>query len=68
VVFNALNSVTEREQMTSEDKQQCYQLTNKMYSNDEIDLTVEQAAFILARIEKIYTSPMICGKSKEFFK
>lgn len=67
VVFTALNNLGRDEQLTSESKQQCYQLTNKIYSNDEIDLTVEQVAFILGRIDKIYVSPMIVGKSKEFF-
>lgn len=69
VAFEALNGFTKDEQPTSETRQQCYQLTNKIFSNDEIDLTVVQMAFILDRVDKVYMySPMICGRSKEFFE
>ena len=68
VVFNALNSVVPNEVLTGEQKARCYRITQKIYDSNEPDLTVEERSFVLERIEKVFNSPLICGKSKEFFE
>jgi len=67
IVFNALNTFTKDEQPTGEIKAKCYRITKKIYDSKTPDLTVDERAVVLERIDKIYSSPLICGKSKEFF-
>jgi hypothetical protein len=65
VFFTALNNFTRDEMPTGEIKTQCYQITQKVFANKEVDLTVDQRALILERVRKIYTSPLICGRVEE---
>ena len=69
VCYEALNKFLVEEKPTSETTQQCYQLTHRIWSNDEIELTLDQVAFIKGRIKKIFSfSPLILGRSGEFFE
>ena len=68
VIFTALNNFAQDEKPTGEIKTKCYQITKKVFDSNEPDLTVDQRALVLERIEKIYSSPLIIGRSKEFFE
>lgn len=68
-VFNmALNSFEQEEKPTSEEKAKCFQLTLKLFSNNEVDLSVDERALIKSRVEKIYNSPLIFGRVTEFLE
>ena len=67
VIHTALNNSTRDEVLTAEIKEKCYQITTKVYKTNEPDLTVSEIAFVLERIGKIYTSPLIIGRSEEYF-
>ena len=69
IIFNALNNISpEEKQIDSETKSRCYQITKKIYDSKDPDLTVNERALILERIDKAYNSPLVCGKAKEFFE
>lgn len=61
-LFTALNNTTQNEVMTNEEKAQIYQLTKKLFARNEVDLTPNDRELIKRRVEKIYNSPMICGR------
>lgn len=66
--YRAVSEPFEGEKMTGETRQQCHQLSIKLFSNDVIDITHTQIGFIMDRVEKVFfNSPMFCGKAKEFF-
>ena len=68
VIFTALNNFAQDEKPTGDIKSKCYQITQKIFDKKEPDLTVDQRALIIERVEKIYQSPLICGRAKEFFE
>ena len=39
----------------------CYQLTNNLYSKNEVGLTLDEFALLEDRIAAIYNSPLIVG-------
>lgn len=64
----ALNNVgPENKVMTGEQIAKSYAVSNKIYASKEPDLTVNELAYIIERIDVVYTSPLICGRAKEFF-
>lgn len=68
VVYQALNNPKRDETLTAEDSDKSYQITTKVYRNNEPDLTVSELGYILERIDKVYmNSPLIRGKAHEFF-
>ena len=52
--------------LTAEKKNQAFQIGIKLWQHDEIDLTVEQMAFIKERVG-IYFNPIIFGRITELF-
>jgi len=69
IIDIALNSVAKGEvSLPSEKRNHAYQITKKIYEQNEPDLTVEERAFILERIGKMYPSPLINGRAKEIFE
>lgn len=67
IVFQALNSFIQDEHPTNEIKYQCFSITQKVFASEEVELEIADIALILERITKIMTSPLICGRAKEFF-
>lgn len=61
VFINALNSQLQGEILTSEKKNQIYQISKKIYNSNEPNLTPEQLATIKERVGKIY-APLVYGK------
>jgi hypothetical protein len=62
-VFNqALNSSAPNEIIPVEQKSKLFQITLKLFSGNEIDLTVDEASLIKGRVGKIYNSPLIYGR------
>lgn len=68
VFFIALNNFTQDEKPTSEVKSRCYQITKKLYDSNEPDLTVEERSFLIERVRKMFTSPLVCGRVEEFLE
>ena len=70
IIFTALQNFTKEEQnsLSPDTKIKCHIITERVYSSDEPDLTVQERAFIIERINKIIISPLICGRAKEFFE
>ncbi len=66
VIFLSMNTQLKDEVLTSEQKEKCYQITTKAYQGNEVDYTIDQVAYILERIKKIY-NPLIVGRSEEYF-
>jgi hypothetical protein len=62
-----LNNVAEGEQFTPEDKNKIFQLTTKIFSNNNPDLTVDDRSFIKVRAGKIFT-PLMYGRVCELME
>ena len=56
IISVALNSFIEGETLTSELKNKIYQISIKLWSKDELELTVDDAAFIKERAGKTLTA------------
>ena len=67
IIAIAINSETQEHRMTPEKKNQAFQIGIKLYAHDEVDFTVEQAAFIKERVA-IFYSPLIVGRINELFE
>jgi hypothetical protein len=69
VIFTALNAMESdpNKQMPEEDKMKAYQITKKAFDSEEPDFNIEEAAFILKNIKRVY-SPLICGRAEEVFE
>ncbi len=67
VIYVALHNFQKDEIPTGEMKAKSYAITTKAYNASEIDLTVNEVAYVLERIDKIYSDPLICGRAKDFF-
>lgn len=72
IINNALNSLVNEgdrpEILSGTDKAKCYEITKKIFSSKEPELTDDQVTFILQRVEKVYLLPIICGRVREFLK
>jgi hypothetical protein len=64
----ALNTNTREELPTAEDKSKRYQLSLKLYKNHDVDLTLDEMVLLKDRVNKIYTSPLVCGQVTELFE
>jgi hypothetical protein len=58
----ALNNFARDEVPTAEMKARSFALTLKLFDTDEVELTTKEAALILERVNKVYPSPVICGR------
>lgn len=66
VFINALNSPSRDETFTSEQLEKSYEVSRKLFTGKEVDLTTSQAAYIMERVQKVYSpSPLICGLTKD---
>ena len=63
----AINSQTRDEILTAEQKAKIYQLSVKLYSDNEVELTLDDRAFIKERAGKIWT-PLIYGRICEILE
>ena len=62
LLTTALNSVAPNETLTAEQKAKIYQLSLKIWSRKEVDFTIDDLAFLKERVNKIFVSPMLCGR------
>lgn len=69
VIFTALNAIhgDPTKQMADDDKMRAYAITKKAFDSDEPEFDVEEAAFVLQHIRRIY-SPLVCGRASELFE
>ena|SRR6185436_12502090 len=56
-----LNSQLPDEKMTADQKAKIFQITTKLYTNNEVDLTVDQLALIKEQVGKVY-NPLVYGR------
>lgn len=66
VIRTALNSQDAQEKLTPDQQAKCYRITTTCYKANEVELTVEETAFIIERIRKFYR-PVVIGRAEEFF-
>ena len=64
VISNALNAADDNKASSAEDKLKSFNISLATWSNKELDLPVEDVAFIKAKVLKIY-NPLICGRVAE---
>ena len=57
----ALNTQTKDEVITAEEKAKVFQISTKLYTGNEVDLTVDQLSLIKERVGKIY-NPLVYGR------
>jgi hypothetical protein len=67
IIAVAINTEDQQNRLTPEKKNQAFQIGIKLYGHDEVDFTVEQAAFIKERVG-IFYSPLITGRINELFE
>lgn len=67
IIANAINAENQEHPLTSEKKNQAFQIGIKLYSGNEIDFTVDQLAFIKERVGFFYT-PLIYGRICELLE
>lgn len=60
----ALNAFRPNETLSPEKKAKCFELAVKINSDDQVDITTEEAALILERAAVIY-SPLTYGRLRE---
>lgn len=60
----ALNTIVDNESQTAELKNKIFQLSVKVYAGDDVELTVDDAAFIKERVGKVYNS-LVYGRTCE---
>lgn len=63
-ITTALNNAAANEVFTADQKNQIFQLSNKLYAGKEVDLTPTERNLIKERVEKHY-SPLICERINE---
>lgn len=67
IIVMSLNSNVDLDKLDDQEKTKVYKISMNMYSpEEEIDLSIEDVAFILKRVRKVYT-PLIIGRTEEFF-
>jgi hypothetical protein len=59
---NIVNSQLNSELPTAEDLNRRHQLSMKLYSTSQPDLTLNERMLILERLPKVYSSPLIFGR------
>ena len=67
VIANALNNFSRDEAPTAEQKNKAWQIMKKLYEGSEVNLTVDDMAFINERVAKTYP-PLIYGRVSELFE
>src|SRR5215813_9015789 len=67
VFATALNAFDEKERPTPEKMAQIYSLSVKLYSGDEVDLTLEEAALIKECVGKVY-NPLVYGRTVDLLE
>lgn len=68
IISTALNNFLRDEIPTAEVKNKAFQLSIKLYSGNEADFTLDDRAFIKERVDKIFPSPLICGRVAEILE
>ena len=64
LIVNSINSVDKEEGGSGEDKMRAFELSVKMYSQEEVELNIEERNFILKKAEKVLV-PIAYGRLKE---
>lgn len=62
VFATALNTVSDQDRPEPEQMAHIYALSVKLYSSNEIDLTLEDATLIKERVGKVY-NPLVYGRT-----
>ncbi len=68
IFFVSLNNFTSEEKPTNEIKAKCFQLTKKIYDSNEPDFTMDERSFLMERVRKLYSAPIIFGRIEEFLE
>lgn len=67
VIVMALNSSVDLDKLDDSEKIRVYKISINMYSpEEEVELSIDDVAFILKRVRKVYT-PLVIGRVEEFF-
>jgi hypothetical protein len=66
VFVASLNATEKGEVRTAEDKAKAFQISSKLYDNNEVKLTVDDMAFLKERVGKFF-SPLVYGRVCELF-
>jgi hypothetical protein len=67
VFRESLNSMMPGDQFTADEKDRSYRITTICYQGDVVDLNLDDRAFLLDKIRKIY-NPLVCGRAKEILE
>lgn len=65
IMTTALTGELKDEPFTSESKNKCYQIGIKINTTNEPDLKPSETSFLYDRINKMFPSPLICGRAAE---
>lgn len=68
VISTALNNLAPEEKSTAELQNKAFQLSLKIYSTNDPDLSVDERSLILERVSKIYPSPIVSGRMRQLFE
>jgi len=66
IIATAMVAENNENKLTPEKKNQAFQIGIKLYAHDEIDLTIEQMAFIKERVG-IFYGALVYGRISELF-
>ena len=61
------NTIPGEDAMTSEQKAKAYQLTLKIYANNEVDLTLDDRTLLKERVSKTY-NPLVFGRVSDLLE
>jgi len=61
------NTIPGEDAMTSEQKAKAYQLTLKIYANNEVDLTLDDRTLLKERVGKVY-NPLVFGRVSDLLE
>ena len=67
VISTAVNTSTQGKPMTAEQKNKAYQISLKVWKDKEVNLTVDDLAFIKKQVGEIYT-PLVFGRVSDIFE
>lgn len=67
VLVAAANTETKGKPMTAENKAKAYQLSQKMYKDNDVNLTIDDMAFLKERVYEIFR-PVVAGQIEEIFE
>ncbi len=64
VFATALNTISEQDRPPAEEMARIYELSVRLYSGAEIELTIEDAVLIKEKVGKVY-NPLVFGRARD---